>query len=155
MYSLKRSVNIILDLTIHLIISLEIFLIAYFKTGEFFYILPAILGGILIDADHIIDYLIQVRKISFKKILIFPYKKRKNVYLFLHSWELVFLFLFLSFFYNSLFWQLFSSSWALHLLIDNIDGAKAKGFLHYFVIYRLKKGFKTEELKGFLFDQKL
>ncbi|MCF7917229.1 MAG: hypothetical protein K9L61_05570 [Candidatus Omnitrophica bacterium] len=152
MYYLKRTINIILDLIIHVIISSEIFLIVYFKTGELFYLVPAILGGILIDTDHLIDYIIQFRGLSFKKILAFPYKKRKNIYLFLHSWELVILGVSLSFFYNSLFWQVFSCSWGLHLLVDNIDGAKAKGFLHYFFTYRLTKEFKTEKLKGFLFD---
>ncbi|MCF7872931.1 MAG: hypothetical protein K9L80_01825 [Candidatus Omnitrophica bacterium] len=152
MHSLKRTINIILDLIIHIIISLEVFLIVYFKTGEIFYLIPVILGGILIDIDHLIDYIIQFEGLSLKKILVFPYKKRKNIYLFFHSWELVILGAFFSFFYNSLFWQVFFCSWGLHLLVDNIDGAKAKGFLHYFFTYRLVKGFKAEKLKGFIFD---
>jgi thiamine transporter ThiT len=152
MYSLKRTINIILDLIIHIIISLEVFSIVYFKTGEISYLIPVILGGILIDIDHLIDYIIQFEGLSFKKISVFPYKKRKNIYLFFHSWELVILGVSLSFFYNSLFWQVFFCSWGLHLLVDNIDGAKAKGFLHYFFTYRLVKKFKAEKLKGFIFD---
>ncbi|MCF7873231.1 MAG: hypothetical protein K9L84_00215 [Candidatus Omnitrophica bacterium] len=155
MYFLKKSVNIVIDSVIHIVISLEIFLIAYFKTGKVFYLLPAVLGGVLIDIDHVIDYLIQFRKVDFKGLLFFPYRKRKNIYLFFHSWELVIIFFLFSFFYDSLFWQIFSYSWALHLLVDNIDGAKDKRFFHYFFIYRLAKKFKTEKLKGFIFDKRL
>lgn len=147
----KKSINIIIDSIVHLAISLEVFLIAYAKTGDFFYFFIAILGGVVIDVDHGIDCLIQFKKVNLKKILIFPYLKKKYVYLFLHSWELVAIFAFFSFFFNSLPWQVFVFSWALHLLVDNLDDFKRKGFFHYFLFYRFKKGFKTDKLEGFIF----
>lgn len=112
----------------------------------------AVAGGILIDIDHLLDFVIQFRRLNLKGLLNFPYQKGEHVYLFFHSWELVIITGLLSFFCNFLIVQIFVFSWALHLFVDNIDGAKKKGFLHYFLSYRFSKGFKTDKLKGFIFD---
>lgn len=114
--------------------------------------LAAFLGGVVIDLDHIIDCFVYFGRISFKNLLAFPYRKAKKVYLIFHSWELVILVYFFAFFGQSLFWQVFVFSWTLHLLVDNIDGAKKKGLTHYLFFYRFAKGFKIDKLKGFAFD---
>lgn len=149
--NLKRNANICLDLTIHFIISLEIFLIFFLKFENIFLIIPSFLGGILIDFDHILDCFFNFGRVNFKLLCDFPYRKPQKVFLFFHSWELVILFSALAYFYFSLFFQVFAFSWGMHLLVDNLDGAKKKGFCHYFLIYRLRQGFKIENLKGFVF----
>lgn len=152
MYMSKRSVNIILDLVIHIVITLEISLIVYLKFQNILYVLMAVAGGILIDIDHMFDFIIQFRRLSFRRLLNFPYQKSKHIYLFFHSWELVIIAGLFSFFSHFLALQIFVFSWGLHLFVDNIDEAKKKRFLHYFLIYRFSKGFKTDKLKGFIFD---
>lgn len=124
-------------------------MLAYLKTKDMVFIVPAVLGGILIDTDHLINYFFNFRRIKLKKLLAFPYSGANKVYLLFHSWELAGVVFFLAFFYQSLFWQVFAASFALHLLVDNLDQSKQKGFLLYFLSYRVAKGFRIEDLKGF------
>jgi len=137
-------------LLIHLILTFEVSLIAWLKSGSVFSVLAAFLGGILIDIDHLIDYFIHFRKLELKSLLAFPYQQTKSVYLIFHSWELVILVGVFSFFYPSLLLRVFVFSWGLHLFVDNIDGFKRKGFNHYFFLFRLAKGFSVDKLKGFI-----
>ncbi len=148
----RRALNIGLDFLIHLIITLEIALIVYLRVEDIFYIFPAVLGGIFVDTDHILNYFFSFKKFDFKGLMVSPYQKPKRVYLIFHSWELVVVGGFFAFFFHSLFWQIFIFSLALHLLVDNLDGVKRKGFFHYFFLYRLSRRFRIEELRGFVFD---
>ncbi|MCF7887185.1 MAG: hypothetical protein K9L71_02065 [Candidatus Omnitrophica bacterium] len=139
----KKSFNIVLDTLIHLIISLEISIIVYIRFGNIFYVFLAILGGILIDIDHTVDYFVHYKKISLKSLIYFPYQKKKRVYLFFHSWELVILLSLIAFSLQSKPLQIFCFAWGLHLLVDNLDDFKEKGFFYYFLFYRLSKEFKV------------
>lgn len=148
----KRNFNIGFDLSAHFIISLEIGFIAYLFYGEAVYFLAALLGGFFIDSDHIFDCFIYFGKISLRKVLVFPYRRAEKVYLLLHSWELIIITGFFVFWQQALFWQVFVFSWAMHLLVDNIDQLKKKRLGHYFFIYRLVNRFESKRLKGFVFD---
>ncbi len=139
----KKSINIILDTLIHIIITLEISLIVYFKFNNLYYVLMAVIGGILIDADHLVDYLIHCKKMSLKNLIFFSYQKKKKVYLFFHSWELIILLSVIAFFIQSKSLQIFSFAWGLHLCVDNLDGFKERGLFYYFLAYRLSKKFKV------------
>lgn len=148
----KRSFNIGLDLIFHAIISLEVGLLAWLKFQNWVYVIPAVLAGLLIDIDHLIDCFIHFGKISFKELTAFPYQRAKKIYLFFHAWEFVIIVAIIAFFFQFSFWQVFVISWALHLFVDNLDGSRKKGFFHYFFFYRFSKKFKTDVLKGFVFD---
>ena len=109
------------------------------------FIYLCLLFGWLIDLDHLIDFLILVKKKDLFNLNLFLsgsyFKKTQKIYIFLHSYEITF-FLFISsimveqnIFYVAL-------AHFFHLLQDQISN-KVKKF-SYFFIYRLLNNFSIK-----------
>ncbi len=101
------------------------------------------LSGILIDLDHLLDYVINKKKMcwSVKKLENFCAQKEDGkIYFFLHSYELVaFLWLIVFCFKLNAIWLGIVFGMSIHLLIDQL--ANPIYPLTYFLFYRFKLGF--------------
>ena len=124
--------------------------------------LVALLAGVFIDLDHLIDFwsLKPKRPFSIRDFLASEQWDSQNryIFIFLHAWEWIFLLFFFSWFYQWPLW-LFSLtlSLALHLFLDALDllfdplkeSPRCQGHpLTYFFVFRCVKGFK-KEMKNF------
>lgn len=134
----------LLDIAIHLTVSLVIALFIYLRTDSFGHALIFFAAGVLIDLDHLIDYFIRVRDgFRLKFFLDTSYCKLGPVYLLLHSWELIAaLFVFaVAFNLPGLF--LFGLGLSVHLSIDNLQ---RRNLLAYFLVYRIANKFDPKVL---------
>ncbi len=66
------------------------------------------------------------------------YLKSRKAYLFLHSWELIFIVLILAVYFKSQVLWLSFLSLSLHLAIDNVQ---RKNLFAYFLLYRIYNKF--------------
>jgi len=131
----------------HFIPSIIIGLIGYwvFKRSEL--VLVALLTGWMIDIDHLFDYILACGfSFSWKEFFSgTSFKKNKKIIVFLHSWELILVWL--------IGWGEFGRldiavigalSWAGHLILDQFS--YNLHCLSYFFIYRLFNNFKIEKI---------
>lgn len=109
------------------------------------FIYLCLLFGWLIDLDHLIDFLILVKKKDLFNLNLFLsgsyFKKTQKIYIFLHSYEITFL-LFISsiMIEQNIFYVALAHFF--HLLQDQISN-KVKKF-SYFFIYRLLNNFSIK-----------
>lgn len=138
---LRRTV---LDLAAHLVFTLGLAALIYAMTKNIFYAAMFISGGILIDIDHLVDYFLYFRK-AFRlgDFLGLEYLRSGKIYLFMHSWEVVFIIAASGVLFKSQALVILSLGLLLHLIIDN---AQRKNFLVYFLIYRFRKKFDLRVL---------
>jgi len=100
--------------------------------------------GFLLDVDHLIDYFIYLRRFKRKcELQEFVsgsyFKVSGKFYVFLHSWELSFVWLLLYIVWrNELFLVVFSAQFT-HLIVDQITNNM--NLRTYFLCYRYKKKF--------------
>lgn len=136
------------DLLCHLFFSSMAFGIIFITFHDLNLAVSAFLSGIFIDLDHWIDYFI-VYKFSFKlKKFFISYQcvDSGKVYVFLHSWELVFLILIAGFFTGlTKFAAAVVLGMSLHLLVDQVLNFKKEPFF-YFLTYRFMKNFNLKTL---------
>jgi len=111
------------------------------------------LSGIFIDLDHHLDYWLAKKELplSYKKLLDFcTNDHRTKLYLFLHSYELLFLF-WLSIYYFDLnvIWLGIAVGMTIHILCDEV--ANPLRPLAYFLTYRMKNKFERKHFfkKGY------
>ena len=128
----------VLDILIHLIITIAISLYAYFKFDCISCVVFSFLGGILVDMDHFIDYFLYYRRFNLKSFFSLEFVKSGKVYVLFHSWELTLLFLLAGTVTQSKPVLFFAISLAAHLLIDHVQKSNA---LFYFLTYRIIKKF--------------
>jgi len=127
--------------------------------------LPAVIAGassVLIDVDHVVDYVITQKRLAPLSEMVTAFKRldvvRKN-YLFLHSWELMILFgVFLSY-YPNIYLIAIVTGFAYHIMLDQIfnslfSGKYGNKFLFYFLFYRLSWNFNVLSLKKEPLDMK-
>lgn len=133
-----------LELSVHLFATLFLAAVFYFFTAKFTNAILVILGGVFIDFDHFIDYFIYFRN-KFNLVYFFRgyFLRSGRVYLFLHSWELIFTLFVLSWATGSSGLFALWSGLAMHLLIDNLQRQNP---WVYFLSYRFSKRFIVEEL---------
>lgn len=138
---MKKIHQITIDIITHFVLTMTISAWIYLQTkipvsaGIF------ILGGIFIDLDHLIDYFLFTKnKFILSDFLNIRYVKSGKVYLFLHSWELIFGILALVAIFNSHGLYILFLGMSLHLLIDNVQ---RKNPLAYFLIYRFIQKFNA------------
>lgn len=131
--------RIFIDILIHLTLTFILSALVLLKTNNAIYACTFLLSGILIDLDHLVDYFIFFKS-RFNLVDFFncTYLKSKKAYLFLHSWELVFIVLTLAAYFKSQVLWLFFLSLSLHLTIDNVQ---RKNLFAYFLLYRIYKKF--------------
>jgi len=139
--NLPKIHKVILDIFLHFLLALAISFIIFIKSGKLAYAIIFLGGGVLIDLDHLIDYYFFFRhKFTLKNFLSCAFLRSGKAYLFLHSWEIVFVGLILGATLESIELLLFSLSLTLHLVIDNMQ---RKNLLCYFLIYRIAKKFEV------------
>ena len=140
---LSYRFRISLDLFAHVVCTAMLGWVVYLKTADLFYVGIVVAGGIFIDLDHLIDYFryFKNKKFSLKNFFYGLYLGSGKVYLFFHSWELIFIILALATFFRSYVLLLFFLSLSIHLLIDNTQRRKK---LFYFFTYRFLNGFKVD-----------
>lgn len=132
----------------HVTISLATSVLIYAWFRSLLAAVICFLSGILLDLDHILEYLtLKERKLSLK---IFYYsdlaKEKERLYLIFHSFELIlFLWWTIHKFSLNLFWIAFAIGISTHLILDLIRNP-VKSPLTYFLFYRLIKGFSVQHL---------
>lgn len=132
----------------HVIISGVLGSVIYIITKSVPSAIGALFAGVLIDADHFIDYYLNHGfTVNIKKIYAaIDGLKLKRIYLFLHSYELVIALWMLGFFIPSsdLYFAI-SLSFTLHIFLDHIHNPVTP--MGYFLFHRIRNKF---DRKAFL-----
>ena len=142
---IKKLKNLFYDLTAHLAVTGTMSALLFFYTADTRLILLCVLGGILIDIDHLFDYFLCFGiRFNLKKFLCGEFVKSGRVYLFFHSWELLPLILICGLYFN-LNWEAAALSLGMlgHLIIDS---SFQKTIKPYFSSYRAWHRFKADEI---------
>ena len=119
----------------------------------FFYFTQSLIGtatcffaGILIDLDHILDFLIEKKRFPFNYADLWSfcaYEKAGKLYLILHSYEFFVVWWFLVVYYHlNYFWLGLMVGMTVHMLADQISNP-CKPWA-YFLLCRIKCGFSRE-----------
>ena len=138
----------------HVIVSLVLGGGIWVFTQSFIAGLLCLFSGILIDVDHLIDYVINsgLKGFSVEEFywtcLKLPQQKEqskfKKVYLIFHAWEIAILLWAGCLLFKSIYFLAIALGYTAHILMDN-----AVHVFHpfsYFIIYRLRKDFRTSRL---------
>ena len=139
-----RIVGRFLDLFVHFLVTCAFAFFIYLRFERIDYVIFAILGGIFIDSDHFLDYLIYTKHFSLKEFLVTPYGESKKAYILFHSWELVFILLIAGLIFGLSQVVVLSIGMALHLLIDTLQ---RRSFRLYCLSYRILNKFDVSFLK--------
>lgn len=136
MISINKYRHLFIDLSTHLIVTSILSLLIYKFYSNFALVVLAVIGGILIDLDHFIDYFMCFGfKFDLKKFVLIDYLKSGRIYIFFHSWELIILIYLTGFFLG---WGRYSLALSLgmlgHLVVDS---SFRKAFLPYSLFYRM------------------
>lgn len=130
----------------HLIPSILIGIIAYWLTGQWYLIIVAILTGWLIDADHLLDFLVAKWRGKLQESWQTSitsgcyFKDNKKIIVILHSWELAILWIFIWSYFGR--WEIGvvgTLAWIIHLIIDHFS--YALNYYTYFLSFRIYKKF--------------
>ncbi len=132
-----------MNLSVHLIVSAILAAVLYPFLGPLAFI--ALVGGFLIDVDHLLSYAVKFRSLSIKKA--YQYHRNfcclkeggKAVQIF-HTPEFLILCVVLSF-YSSMM-LIFTLSLVIHLILDLING--------FFIIKRMKREMKFSRSEYYL-----
>lgn len=139
----KRYPNI-LDIIAHILIVVFLSPIIYLKFHQISYVIFFAAGSILIDLDHLVDYFLYYKsKFNLQDFLNSSYLKSGRVYIFLHSWEIIFGLFILGTISKRLELLILVLGATIHLFIDNLQ---RKNIFSYFLIYRIIKKFQVKVL---------
>lgn len=131
----------------HIVATITISSIVYFIFNSFSAFISSLIGGILIDLDHLLDYCIH-RGINFnvKNFFIWCYNNQWNTLIvFFHSFELILIFWLAIFIFNlGIFWIGLAIGISQHIILDVLGNRDMINLHSYFFIFRLTKGFKKE-----------
>lgn len=132
----------------HLVISAfsAAFIYAWFLS--FSAALASFLAGVFIDLDHVPEYwAFRGRKSRFKDFYrIRLADQKEKIYLFLHSFELIFLlWCAINFFKLDMLWVAVAFNASAHLLLDQFSNPRFSPYT-YFLTYRILKKFKSRYL---------
>lgn len=119
--------------------------ILYF-THSWFYFLMSICLGVLIDFDHVFDYIREEKKFDFKDLFIKSYRGDFiKIYLVFHCYEYIVVAWIIGFFIkNYTFPVVFTVSYFCHMIADQF--ANNIRPLGYFFFYRLYNGFVMKKI---------
>lgn len=137
--------HLIVDLSAHVGVTLIISIVIYKIYLSFTLVALVIVGGILIDLDHLIDYFLYAGfTFNLKKFALIDFLKSGKVYLFFHSWELIIFLYIIGFLLGVGKYSLALSLGILgHLLVDSIFH---KTFLLYSLFYRIWYNFDANKI---------
>ena len=125
--------------------------IYYGFSGSLIDSLGCLVGGVLIDLDHVFDFLIihKLREYSIKRFMNPPDWKRTNkIYLIFHSYEIL-IPCWIIFYFTGLigFGTAFTLGFILHLFMDQFLNKDFPIYpFSHFITYKASKHFKFEEL---------
>ena len=135
----------------HLIPSTIIGLLAWYVTGDQALVAIALLTGWLIDADHLLDLLLDRHRAgnrdSLSEIVMTGsyFKRNDKIIVMLHSWELIVLWISGWWFWGRPDIGITGGvSWIVHLLID--QNSYSLSPWAYFLSYRLTHGFDLRSI---------
>lgn len=130
----------------HAAISIPVSLGVYYFTHSFTYFLISFFVGILIDVDHVYDYIREEKRFDLKHLFIKSYLGDfKKMYLFFHAYEYIPLAFLAGYLMNNFTLPLvFSISYIFHLLSDQFSNNTKP--LGYFLIYRIIVKFEMKKI---------
>jgi len=115
-----------MSILVHLIASIILASLLYMYFG--WYSLLVFIGGVLIDIDHYLNYIIKFKKIDiFKSYFYFRSRKFFGLFCIFHSFELFFILLIASFF-SKVIW-IIAMGFFIHFVLDLIYEFGAAGRL--------------------------
>ena len=131
----------------HIIATVIISSFVYYVFNSLPAFISSLVGGLLIDIDHLIDYYLD-QGINFKVRNFFIWCHSDHwtrLTLFLHSFELVFILWGSIIVFNlGVVWVGFAIGFSQHLVFDMIFNGKKIKVYSYFFLYRFANGFKKE-----------
>jgi len=137
--------RIITDLIAHFIITSILTALVYLLTRSVVYAASVVAGGILIDLDHFIDYFFCFGSgFNLGKFVDGDALASGHVYLFLHSWELVFIILLAGLAFPSGILLALFLGMSAHLVVDSIQ--RKNPYTTYLLIYRISQRFKVDAI---------
>jgi hypothetical protein len=130
----------------HIAVSVPVSLGVFYFTRSIFYFLFSLAIGVLVDIDHIFDYIAEEKKFDLKHLFIKSYLGDfKKIYLFFHAYEYVPLAIFLGYYFkNMTFAFVFVISYLIHLIFDQFSNRTKP--LGYFLIYRIFVKFEMKKI---------
>ena len=151
----KKYITTFTDITMHVVMTVALAWVFYIVTGGWLWPLLAVLGGILIDVDHFLDYFFHYRfKFSAEHFLCNTYLESGKSYVIFHSWEIVFILLGFSYVISWLY--PIALSMAIHILWDQLTFGRIEPYF-YFLTYRWYHGFDLKKIsprRFYLFHEK-
>lgn len=139
----------------HIISALPLGAALYLATKSPACALVGCAAAVLVDTDHLLDYLIITKRLDTPRKIMESYKTlqilHKNYFLF-HAWEWAALLLLLLALFPLLLLASFVAGYLTHMIIDQIYNTQFLGKfnlknLFYFFLYRLKYGFDVPSLR--------
>lgn len=120
----------------------------YASSGSIVLAISTFISGVLIDLDHVLDFLFFARdKFTIRNFFSWYHKNLWDRFaVILHSWELMFLLLVLTCLFRHPFIIGVTSGAFLHMLMDQIVNSRTVPIhrLFYFLAFRMSKGFKRK-----------
>lgn len=145
-----------MPLSLHLFIHFSLAVMSGYLPGRYFGLpllglLAGLLGGFLIDLDHVLEYFF-VFGLNFNFDRFFSgwqFLKSDTIYLIFHAWEWVALFLVLAFLFRfrkniKIFLLVFALAITVHLISDSLINNYPPRF--YTISYRASQDFSAERL---------
>ena len=129
----------------HAIITAPVAIGTYYFTNSWFYTLLTVFLGLLVDFDHVFDYIREEKRFDFKDMFIKSYMGDfKKLYIVFHAYEYIPVAWIISFIIKDwTFGTVFTIAYLSHMLPDQFtNNTKPFG---YFFIYRLMKNFSMKE----------
>lgn len=146
-----------MKLTAHIGISTVAAASVYTITGSQRLSLSLLLSGIFIDLDHVVDYVLLSEERFTRKNFFSWYDERRwnKIYIIFHSYELLAIFLLMTFWFRNDIMIGVAIGCSLHLLADQIGNVSMRlserfSLWFYFFSYRYHTGF---EKKNFLVNK--
>lgn len=145
MINIDKYRHLIVDLSTHIVVTLIVSIVIYKIYLSFTLVALVVVGGILIDVDHFIDYFLYAGlKFNLKKFALIDFLKSGKIYIFFHSWELVIFIYFTGLLLGLGRYTLALSLGMLgHLLVDSLF---QKAFLPYSLFYRMWYNFDAHKI---------
>jgi len=141
----KKLFSVIADLTAHLVLAFVLAWLFRRLTGGWLWSVLAVIGGILIDSDHFLDYfLFYGPKFNLKIFLGDRYRTSGKCYSIFHSWEIVALMWMLS---GRVYWFVpLATGMTVHLLTDCLF-SRGTNILYLSILFRWYHKFSMNEVK--------
>lgn len=131
----------------HVIATLTVSSIIYFVFNSFSAFISSLIGGILIDIDHLLDYYLHRGfDLRVKNFFNWCYRNQwETLIIFFHSIELIFIiWLVISVFNLGIFWIGLAIGLSQHIVLDILGNSDMLNLFSYFFIYRFINGFRKE-----------